>query len=157
MYPFKIKLGFLSLEIHFKVMYITNVVVILTMWQSVKLSTMWNYQKHWIDEMTPRRCVRLSSHCLPSDCVPLSWEWSRTSTYCLHSACWSVLSMHDLEQRLFIYWRLIAQSTATSGFFTNSNLAQVEYNTKHAHYINVKHQHNPKVGSFGIALVKNGK
>ena len=27
----------------------------------------------------------------------------------------------------------------TSGLFTNSNLAQVEYNTKHAHYINVKH------------------
>ena len=27
----------------------------------------------------------------------------------------------------------------TSRLFTSSNLAQVEHNTKHAHYINVKH------------------
>ena len=42
----------------------------------------------------------------------------------------------------FIYWRLIAQSTATGwpqGFFTKLNLTQVEYNSKHAHVTNVKH------------------
>ena len=33
------------------------------------------------------------------------------------------------------------------------NVAQVEYNTKHAHYINVTiYKHNPKVRPFGNAL-----
>ncbi len=47
----------------------------------------------------------------------------------------------------------------TSGLFTGSNLTQDGCNTKHAHLTNVKHiiKHNPKVTSFGIALVKNGK
>ena len=45
----------------------------------------------------------------------------------------------------------------TPELFTSSKLAQVEYNTNHVHYINVKHKHNPKVRPFGIALVKNGK
>ena len=37
----------------------------------------------------------------------------------------------------------IAQSTAQDHLrvFTSSNIAQIEYNTKHAHYINVKHTH----------------
>ena len=43
----------------------------------------------------------------------------------------------------------------TSGLFTSSNIAQVENNTKHAQYINVKH--NPKMSPFRTALVKNGK
>ena len=40
----------------------------------------------------------------------------------------------------------------TSGFFTKSSLIEVEYNTKHAHLTNLKH--NPKVRPFGIALIK---
>ena len=44
---------------------------------------------------------------------------------------------------LFIYRRLKAQSTSqgyvTSGLFTKLNLTQVENNTKHAHFTNVKH------------------
>ena len=42
----------------------------------------------------------------------------------------------------------------TPGLFTKSNLTKVEYNTKHAHFTNVKHKHNPKVSPFGIALIK---
>ena len=38
--------------------------------------------------------------------------------------------------------------------FATSNFTGVEYNTKHAHFTNVKHQNNPKVSPFGIALVK---
>ena len=45
----------------------------------------------------------------------------------------------------------------TSGRFTKSNLAEVENNTKHARFTNVKHKHNPKVSPFGTALIKNGK
>ena len=52
---------------------------------------------------------------------------------------------------LFIYWRLIPHRV-TSGLFTKSNLTQVEYNKKHAHFTNVKH--HPKVSPFGIVLVK---
>ena len=36
----------------------------------------------------------------------------------------------------------------------SSDLAQCEYFSKHAQYINVRHRHNPKVSIFGIALVK---
>ena len=45
----------------------------------------------------------------------------------------------------------------TSGLFTKSNLARVEYNTKHAHYISVKHTHifRKLVFSVGIALVED--
>ena len=43
----------------------------------------------------------------------------------------------------------------TSGLFTKANLTEAEYNTKHAHFTNVKHnKHNPKVNPFGIALIK---
>ena len=38
---------------------------------------------------------------------------------------------------LFIYWRLIAQST--SRHFTKSNLTEVKYNTKHAYFTKIKH------------------
>ena len=30
----------------------------------------------------------------------------------------------------------------------------MEYNTKHAHFTNVKHKHNLKVSPFGSALIK---
>ena len=46
---------------------------------------------------------------------------------------------------------------SSSGLFTSSNLTQVEYNTKHAHYNIYKrktYKRNPKVSPFGIALVK---
>ena len=43
----------------------------------------------------------------------------------------------------------------TPGLFNQTNLTSVEYNTKHAHLTNVKH--NPKVSPFGIALIKNEK
>ena len=60
---------------------------------------------------------------------------------------------------LFIYWRLIAQSTA-QGFsqvqishkLTNSNT--ILNITLHKHKTC---KHNPKVSLFGIALAKNGK
>ena len=49
----------------------------------------------------------------------------------------------------------------TSWLFTKSNLTQIEYNTKHAHFTNLKHiyiyKHNPKVSPFGNALIKNSK
>ena len=41
----------------------------------------------------------------------------------------------------------------TLGLFTSSNLAQLEYTTKHAHYVNVKQiKHNPKVSPFILLL-----
>ena len=47
------------------------------------------------------------------------------------------------HRKLFIlfYWRFIAQSTAQGHLraFTSSNLARVEYGTKHARFMNVKH------------------
>ena len=49
----------------------------------------------------------------------------------------------------------MAQST--SGILTSSNLAQVEYNTKHAYYNlheRKTYKHKPEVSPFGIALVK---
>ena len=65
------------------------------------------------------------------------------------------LRSHNVFIYLLKAYRLVNPHRVTSGLLTSSNLAQVEYNTKHAHYINVKH--NPKVSDFGIALVKNGK
>ena len=44
-----------------------------------------------------------------------------------------------------------------SGLHAKSNIIQVEYNAKQAHFTKVKHKHNPKVSPFGIALVKDGK
>ena len=70
--------------------------------------------------------------------VPLSWMHSHRSptrpTVCcfLLSACFI----------LFIYCWLIAQSTAQghlTAFHKFKFHTQVQYNTKHAHYINVKH------------------
>ena len=43
----------------------------------------------------------------------------------------------------------------SSGLFTKSNLTQVEYNTKHAHFYNHKtYKHNTIVTPFRIAFVK---
>ena len=39
---------------------------------------------------------------------------------------------------LFICWRPSQQHMVTSGLFTESNLTEVEYNTKHAHFTHVK-------------------
>ena len=40
--------------------------------------------------------------------------------------------------------------------FIKLNLTEVENNTIHAHFTNVKHiyKHNPKVSPFGVALIK---
>ena len=56
---------------------------------------------------------------------------------------------------IIIYCWLTAQSTAQGHlrvFHKFKFHTQVDYNTKHAHYTNVKH--NPKGSPFGIALVK---
>ena len=45
----------------------------------------------------------------------------------------------------------------TSGFLTSSNLTQVEYNTKHAHYTNVIYKHNPKDSPFSTILLSGKK
>ena len=44
----------------------------------------------------------------------------------------------------------------TSELLTKSNLTEVEYNKKHAHFTNVRHiyKHKAKVSPFGIALIK---
>ena len=56
------------------------------------------------------------------------------------ATCVTLLSVYLLMYLLKALY-VTAQSTAQghSGLFTSSNLAQVEYNTKHAHYINVKY------------------
>ena len=49
---------------------------------------------------------------------------------------------HTTQHNLFIYCWLIAQSSAQGhlrAFHKFKFRTQVEYNTKHAHYINVKH------------------
>ena len=65
----------------------------------------------------------------------------------------SVLDRPYNRSLLFIYLSLIAQSTRTG---SPQGFLQVQYNTKHAHYINVKlrYKHNPKVSPFGTDLVK---
>ena len=55
------------------------------------------------------------------------------------------------------YYLFIYLLRVTSGLFTRSNLAQVQYNTKHAHYINVNIQTYSESQSLRIAFVKNGK
>ena len=45
-------------------------------------------------------------------------------------------------------WKVLKRKANCDG----SSQDNREYNTKHAHYTNVKH--NPKVNPFGIALVK---
>ena len=70
------------------------------------------------------------------------------------------LAIQSPEVQLLFYYLLLAyspvnRSGSPQGFSQVKFRTQVEYNTKHAHYINVKH--NPKGSPFGIALVKNGK
>ena len=66
----------------------------------------------------------------------------------------------ELEFRSFRNFRNFrTRHRGSSGLFTSSNLAQVEYNTKHAHYIHVKHTNIIRIKLFpsGIALVKKKK
>ena len=46
------------------------------------------------------------------------------------------------------HWSNITQVT------NNKHLDYLEYNTKRAHYKNIKHIHNANVSPFGIVIVK---
>ena len=94
-----------------------------------------------------------------------------TQSFALHSGSWWCTTIPNL-----VAYNLVVHQTSSwqkcntrtdrqtvnrtaSHQGTKSNLAQIDYNTKHAHFTNVKHnyKHNPKVSPFGIALVKYGK
>ena len=74
------------------------------------------------------------------------WRWSCTGTWQpqggRHRLWGELVFPSSRGDRGFICVFIQACSQphrVTSGFSTSSNLAQVEYNTKHAHYIHVKH------------------
>ena len=58
-----------------------------------------------------------------------------------------------------LYYSPVNRTGSLQGFKLNQILQKLNtnYNTKHAHFINVKHKQNQKASPFGIALIKNGK
>ena len=79
-------------------------------------------------------------------------------------ALWLFLHCHVRRERIIYHsfnegLQARQPHRVTSGLFTSSNLTQVEYNTKHEHYIYKckTYKHNLKVSPFSIALIKNGK
>ena len=74
-------------------------------------------------------------------------------------AVYAIKATTMLMSIIIFYWRLIAPPT-TQGHLRafhkfKSHTSWLEYNTKHAHYINIKH--NLKVSPLSIAIVKHGK
>ena len=94
--------------------------------------------------------------------------WLVTGTKYVHKVTFTSLSLplvtkYNIWSRCrnhkIIYWLTECLKhqlhRVTSTLFTSSNRTQVECNTKHAYYTDVKHiNNNPKVSPFGIALVK---
>ena len=130
------------------------------------------WHKPWACE--PRRvaqCCTGNQHVLTATCCPAPPSpppppnsFLRRQTHRKYiNLFYKGLVKHPQHAKLCIYL-LETYSTVnqphrvTSRFFTKSNLTEVEYNTKRAHSTNAQtYQHNPKVSSFGIALIKYGK
>ena len=113
------------------------------------IQTLLPIQKSVVDTHT-QRVMKSHSRCLHRTGAHVGIAWGQTRT---EPPSWSSEgtppSQSVIQQTPF-------KKKTIEGLFTKSNLAQVEYSTKHAHYINVKHKHNPKASPFGIALA-NGK
>ena len=140
-----------------------------------RLLTHWCWSPSWFCQTRPQTW---SHH-------PPSWSCHQTGStrqYWTTGAAWNGTDHWNTAHKLpswecwhcriylFIYWRPIArtlissfafaQSTAQRHLraFTKSNLAEVENNTKHAHFTSVKHINIiRKLIPFDIALIKNGK
>ena len=100
-----------------------------------------------------RLIILTTKQAILGNCFTWPWLWN---VYMAWSSC--IISFLVCLLLFYFFEGLGSPLRVTSGLFTSSNLTQVEYNTKHAHYtqtLNVKHKHNPKVSPFGIALIRD--